>query len=559
MPDFTVPGDVGALRAHARLLADAAGGMDESSAAVGKVSTGVWDGKAADAFEDVRRRAAGAWSDAAAAVRRASAAVAAYADALERAQQQASRALTSYNDAVRRTNEAVAAYNADVQAGTATGPFRDPGQADRDRATAELTGARQAVDEAGANAAATVRAAAILAPRGPVVPVPTSPYDDLATGSDGRTPGGPVAGLPTDSATLAQLLELARSMGMQPTQYAGLLRQYWTAVAAERAGIDLSAWDPAAGAGANRETIEAVYRYYGQLFLDHPELQWAGMANLIGPSFAGGFLDLDLFKDIARGVADGLDRVPGGGPLLPPALAGMSDLADLGGAELAYYERMLLGMQKEIFFDQGMMHEAYLGGGNAALDELLAAGVLDTGAREAWAAIDQGHRTGDDAMLAAGNQALLRREQMQIIPNEYDEMRDHFPSGEAFTYLLTAVGAPSIPGAQTPGQYSPLTFSGEIPVVTLPLVDADVEVTVETPLPDFNIADRNARWDMIINDTLPAYQQVLEDPDRAADLVGSDVTARIEAQRIANQYDDILRRLLDDWHINVDGDLDLGP
>ena len=33
------------------------------------------------------------------------------------------------------------------------------------------------------------------------------------------------------------------------------------------AGIDLDHWDPSKGADVNRATIEAVYRYYGDVYL----------------------------------------------------------------------------------------------------------------------------------------------------------------------------------------------------------------------------------------------------------------------------------------------------
>src|SRR5207237_782208 len=78
------------------------------------------------------------------------------------------------------------------------------------------------------------------------------------------------------------------------------LRRYWLGRAFESAGIDASHWDPAAGVDANRRTIERVYDYYGRLFERHTRLQWAGMANLIGPSFYAGFLDIGIVPDAQR-------------------------------------------------------------------------------------------------------------------------------------------------------------------------------------------------------------------------------------------------------------------
>src|SRR5207245_10181640 len=103
----------------------------------------------------------------------------------------------------------------------------------------------------------------------------------------------------------------------------------WLAQALARAGIDTSRWVPAQGAVGNRETIEAVYSYYANLYLSHDRLKWAGMAALVGPSFYAGFLDID--------------SVP--------------------GRLLRFYETSFLEMQRKIFEDQSVMHEAYISEG----------------------------------------------------------------------------------------------------------------------------------------------------------------------------------------------------
>src|SRR3954468_21594866 len=124
------------------------------------------------------------------------------------------------------------------------------------------------------------------------------------------------------------------------TDAAHELKERWLSRALERAGIDRERWRPAEGVGHNRATIEAVYRYYGDLCLAHPELRWAGMASLIGPAFYAGFMDVALL------------RLTGGD---------------------AFYETTFLTMQKKIFEDQATMHEAFLEGGVAAIAELHAA------------------------------------------------------------------------------------------------------------------------------------------------------------------------------------------
>ena len=109
---------------------------------------------------------------------------------------------------------------------------------------------------------------------------------------------------------LGVLADVRGDHGLGRDDRARELRDLWAQVAADRAGIDLEGWDPSAGAFANEDTIVAVYEYYGQLFLDHPELQWAGMANMIGPSFAAGFFDLDAMGDLADGSAAGWTGCP---------------------------------------------------------------------------------------------------------------------------------------------------------------------------------------------------------------------------------------------------------
>src|SRR5919198_918848 len=79
-----------------------------------------------------------------------------------------------------------------------------------------------------------------------------------------------------------------------------LLKEALLDRALKSAGIERDTWRPNRGFAANRRTVEAVYDYYGRLFLAHPHLKWAGMASLIGPSFYAGFKDLGFLPDVAR-------------------------------------------------------------------------------------------------------------------------------------------------------------------------------------------------------------------------------------------------------------------
>lgn len=326
------------------------------------------------------------------------------------------------------------------------------------------------------------------------------------------------------------LLDAAVDAGAIPARselYKGFLRDFWKREALEQAGIDPAKWDPTRGTEFNAETITKVYEYYGQLFLDHPDLQWAGMANMIGPSFAGGFYDLNMLKELASKAAG----VPGARPELRV-------LANLSAEEIAWYETKFLSMQQQIFNDQASMHEAYLHGGTGEIDRMARAGLLDDNAVTAWHNIDAGVKQDDPAMIQEGNTRLLYREQHDIINDDYQDMYDRPVTGAAVTYGLTTVGAPSIPGAHTFGQEFPIEVSMRTGLLT--------ETTVTTPFPDGNIADFDDRWKLIETDTLPAYQNLVDnDLSQARGIVGSDFDTRLQDQRLASQWDEILGRLTD--------------
>ena len=367
---------------------------------------------------------------------------------------------------------------------------------------------------------------------------------------------------PMGRAALEELLDQARTAGLPPTDYGVALRGYWTAEAFEEAGIDPALWRPELGAEANREIIEKVYEYYGRLDLDNPYMHWAGMANLIGPSFAAGFVDLNLVQR----SADAYART--GAPGLPP---GMEEFARMGAADVRWYEQKFLTMQKDIFLDQAVMHEAYENGGLAAIRELVAARQIPPEMATAWEDIDSGRRTGDAAALERGNTALLEREQFEIIANSYDQMRGRPVTGEAMTFMMTLVGGPSIPGAKGYADVFPYTVSQPVPGserlgtpssvfgVDVPSVSVDNPAQgtfhVETPLPDGNIADRYQRWNLIEQDTLPAYLRLLrEDPEGARALIASPIAPRIEEQHlyaVPRVLEDV-EHVLTDWDVEFE-------
>jgi hypothetical protein len=280
---------------------------------------------------------------------------------------------------------------------------------------------------------------------------------------------------------------------------------------------------------------------------------------MVGPSFAGGFMDLDAMGDFARELADKINSLPGPvRDLLPPELRDLAEIgSNLSASELQWFEQKFLAMQKHIFIDQGSMHEAYLNGGLLAIDEMKAAGLIDRETQLAWRDI----ASGDPGLVEHGNAQLLYREQNQIVNNQYNDMRQHDgPVGAAVTYGMTVAGSASIPGTRTPGEYSPLSVSGSVSLPSpVPFVRENVGVQVSTPLPDFNIADRDARWDYISHDTLPAYQQLLRDhPDEVRAIVASSLTDRIAAQRLAQRWPELAHDLLSNWDVDVSVGVGLG-
>jgi hypothetical protein len=325
------------------------------------------------------------------------------------------------------------------------------------------------------------------------------------------------------------------------------LRDYWLNVALNNAGIDMSQWDPSRGADELRPIIEDVYTYYANLYLDNPHLQWAGMAAMIGPSFAAGFYDLAKFRELAQALE--------GKPGVPAYLQALAHASD---AELRYFETTFLRMQQEIFIDQAVMHEAYRNGGLDAVRELYDAGAIDSRMMDAWTQIDEGRRTGDMDLLATGNTALLLREQRDIIDPYYQQMYNHHgPVGQAFTYLMTAVGEPSIPGAQSFADWKPLVVTTDVGVGPDSVFGFDNPVegdlNIRTPLPDGNLANFDDRWTYITNDTLPAYQELLRtDPQAVTDIVSGDVSGRIDDYRIHNRLDSLLEHYVTDWGVDVD-------
>lgn len=94
----------------------------------------------------------------------------------------------------------------------------------------------------------------------PANAAPYAAYLDVpADNADGELAGGVSTGMTTDVAELRAALDVVRAARVAPGRYSTLARQYWLAVGAENAGIDLGDWEPARGLAANLDTVDKVY------------------------------------------------------------------------------------------------------------------------------------------------------------------------------------------------------------------------------------------------------------------------------------------------------------
>ena len=340
------------------------------------------------------------------------------------------------------------------------------------------------------------------------------------------------------------------------------LREIYVERALLHAGIDMSQWNPELGLPHNAATVEAVYEYYVSLYRgDTDELWWAGMAALIGPSFYGGFQDLETFRSLFE-VVDAAASSPLG-PFLPPGVQVPAMNGDLAAAELLWYQTRLLTMQREIFIDMAAAHEAYLDGGVSTMERFYVGDTygFEQESVDAWRMIEQGGRLGDTDMIAAGNAVLLRREQQEVIADDYDLMRERPYTGEVVTWAMTLVGAPSVPGTRSFPEVFPLVVDVDttigtpervplIPILgpwspSLPVPHAGVSVGVDviTPFPDGNISRFDDRWALIQQDTLPTYVELARDhPEVVLDVLDTPIGERAESFTIDERIDDIIER-----------------
>ena len=309
------------------------------------------------------------------------------------------------------------------------------------------------------------------------------------------------------------------------------LADHWLSEALKAADIERAAWRPGQGVDGNRRTIPAVYDYYGRLYLERTCLEWAGMANLIGPALYAGFRDLGFLPDLVRRAVAAMSG------------AGSRRLARWAAAWVGgWYERTFLRMQKKVFEDQATLHQAYVTDGISQIEEFYRAGIIDVATRDAWRQIDDGCRTGDLNLIGLGNRTLLFREQLDILGWFYVRMFQRGgPVGLLTTYVITLIGTPSVPGAHSfPAQYP---FVARLP---------GTRVGVRTPLAAGNIALFTDRWKLIEQDTLPCYlAYIRDDPESARKLIEQKVKERGRRYLLRAQIGRLAGTLLSAWRLDI--------
>ena len=179
---------------------------------------------------------------------------------------------------------------------------------------------------------------------------------------------------------------------------------------------------------------------------------------------------------------------------LPSGLRALANAPELTPDDLDYVIGEILVMQKAIFCDLMPMHQAYVDGGLPALQEMADAGVFPSTVMDAWRDI----ASADPERIAAGNATLLRREQLTVIGDRWDAVRNYRDGlGEAMTYASTMVGSPSVGGVQPMRSWRPIKFTQSLA--------GGREALVTVPLPAWDWSRFDERWDYITDQLLPGY------------------------------------------------------
>jgi hypothetical protein len=368
-----------------------------------------------------------------------------------------------------------------------------------------------------------------------------------------QAPGGVHVALPTDLAELNELVDAARASGRPAEEYAALLFQYRLVQATTEAGIDLAAWDPSAGFTPNRTNMMKSYRYYENFQIDHRELQWAGMGGMVGGDFGGGIADIELvnsiyglpgLQEMANTVISAVESAfgPAATAQLPAGLRVLAERAgELTTECLDWFIRRVVIMQKAIFDDLMPMHYAYTHEGLAAIEEFHDAGLVPDDVLSAWYDV----ASGDPERIAAGNTALLRREQDTVVGDLWNDTRAYRDGlGEALTYAMTLVGSPSIAGVPALREFDPIVVTGTLP-------DGRT-AALTTPLPAWDWSIFDQRWAYVSTELLPRYRAMVEnDYPGLVDALRVPYERQFESQRATARIPQLLEEVATGTRLTV--------
>ncbi|MGL4305237.1 MAG: DUF2515 family protein [Mycobacteriaceae bacterium] len=324
-------------------------------------------------------------------------------------------------------------------------------------------------------------------------------------------PGGVNPALPTELTALEALVGQARNSGLPASNYAALLYQLRLVQATTEAGIDLASWNPDLGFDVNRPNMIKSYEYYQAFQLEHRELQWAGMAGIVGADFGGGIADMALattiyelpgLQQLGQSIIDQV--VSAFGPefveSLPQGLRNLASYAgDITTEDLRWFIRQILIMQKAIFTDLMPMHYIYTHEGLDGIKEFYDAGLIPQEIFQAWNDI----ASGDTAKIASANETLLRREQFNVVGSQMDDARNYGNGvGSALAYAMTLMGSPSIAGVPPLRAYRQFELTGNLP-------DGRT-ATLVAPIPNWDWTVFEDRWQYISTELLPRYSDAVQ-------------------------------------------------
>lgn len=315
-------------------------------------------------------------------------------------------------------------------------------------------------------------------------------------------------------------------------------RAGWQAVAHLRAGFDAEHWDPARGLAHNDANVRAVYTFYGDLYLEDRRLQWAGLAALVGRRLYAGWQDLHTGR-LLIDHADRIDYVSAllGLPPMPGVVhRGIDALTVLVpgsqlpvpppvGDDLESLETDLLTMVPEIFDDMSWMHVAFLYGGPAAVATALGPdGEDDPVMANAWVDI----ASGDTERIRVGSRVLAYREQLGIIGDNWDALRDSHPF---LTLLLSNLADNPVPGGSSFRERYPTEIvAPRLPTDPLPFLPDSPR---PGPAAAGDISVFADRWRYFTEVVEPSYHHlVTEQPDQLVSILQSPIDADVGARRL---------------------------